>query len=99
MSAYVGLHTCTVKALYFAVLYFLVFTMNVISFEFILWIHVCYIITMHCQNVRVVFIFTETVHTRNLQNKSHTKFKTPQYDLHKLLASSARWFISVGLVW
>ena len=27
---------------------------------------------MHCQNVRLVFYFTETVHS---QNKSHAKFK------------------------
>ena len=34
--------------------------------------HECYIVTMHCQNVGVVFNFTETVHSRN---KSHAKFK------------------------
>ena len=30
---------------------------------------------MHCQNVRVVFNFAETVHRRNSWNKSHAKFK------------------------
>ena len=30
---------------------------------------------MRCQNINVVFNFTETVNSRNLQNKSHTKFK------------------------
>ena len=32
-------------------------------------------VTLHCQNVCLVFNFAETVHTRNSQNKSHTKFK------------------------
>ena len=36
---------------------------------------VCYIVTLHCQNVGKVFNFTETVLTRNSRNKSHGKFK------------------------
>ena len=32
-------------------------------------------VTLHCQNVCLVFNFAETVHTRNSQNKPHTKFK------------------------
>ena len=56
-------YMCTVNALYFAF-----FPMNVISLEFN-FVDFAFV-TMHCQNVRVVFNFVETVHTRN---KSHAK--------------------------
>ena len=50
--------------------------MNVVLLEFNFTdFCICYIVTMHCQNVRVAFNFADTVHTRNSQNKSHTKFK------------------------
>ena len=62
----------TVKALHFAV-----FSMNVSLLEFNFadfeLIH-CYC-HCYCQNVCVVFNFVETFPSRNLQNKSHTKFK------------------------
>ena len=45
--------------------------MNV-SWNLISWILIHYIVTMHCQNVHVVFNFAETVH---LRNESHVKFK------------------------
>ena len=61
---------CTVKALYIAV-----FHMSVSSFELILWILSCYTVTMHCQNIYVIFNFAETVQSRNSQNKSPTKCK------------------------
>ena len=61
----------TVKALYFAGIIFCIFPMNVISlvFNFADFAFV----TMHCQNVRVVFNFAETIHTQNSWNKFHVK--------------------------
>ena len=35
----------------------------------------CYFVTMHCQNVHIVFNFMETAYLRTSQNKSHVKFK------------------------
>ena len=49
----------TVKALYFMVV-----PMNTLQLEFNFTDFACYIVTVHCQNVCVVFNFTETVHTR-----------------------------------
>ena len=51
--------------------------MNVISFHWNLISRILRLlmVTVYGQNVRVVFNFAETVHTRNLLNKSHAKFK------------------------
>ena len=54
-------HICdTVKALYSRVLYFAVFPMNIISLEFNFADFA--FVTLHCQNVHVVFNFEEMVH-------------------------------------
>ena len=74
----------TVKVLYFVGIIFCCFPHEFISLEFnfadfafVCIFAFCYQCTMHCQNVCVVFNFTETctVHRQNSRNKFHAKFK------------------------
>ena len=65
----------TVKALYFGgIIFFSVFHINISSLEFN-FVDFEFVMLQHGQNAHVVFNFVETIRLRNLQNKSHTKFK------------------------
>ena len=47
---------------------------TLVRWNLISWILSCFIVTLHCQNSRMVFNFAETVRSRNSRNKSHAKF-------------------------